>query len=132
LDAVEIGNSEDFMHRFLISLVAVILMPINNTALAQSAFNGHWNVEVVPEKGACRRNHRYQVVIENGRVRDGGKQHVSITGGLQPNGQVRGSIQRNRTRIEVTGNLSGHSGAGRWTTTGRLTCSGQWRAEKRT
>jgi hypothetical protein len=120
------------MKRLLASLLLVMtLAPINNTALAQQRFDGHWSVEAVPEKGPCRRTHHYAVVIENGAVRNAGREKVSVAGGLEASGNIRGTIQRNKTRVNVTGNLSERSGSGDWSITGRASCSGRWRAEKR-
>ena len=122
------------MHRHLASFVlAMTLAPINDAAVAQQQFEGHWTVEAIPEKGACKRTHRYGVVIENGTVRNAGprRMSVNIAGGLEASGRIRGSVQRNKTRVDVTGSLSGRSGSGDWTTAGRVTCSGRWTAEKR-
>ena len=122
------------MHRFLASFVlAVTLTLINEAAVAQQQFDGHWNVAAVPEKGACHRIHRYAVVIENGSIRNASsrRMRVNIAGGLEASRRIRGSLQRNKTRVDVTGSLSGRSGSGDWTTAGRVTCLGRWTAEKR-
>jgi hypothetical protein len=120
------------MTRLLASLVlAATLALINHKALAQQQFDGRWSVEAIPEKGTCNRAHRYGVVIENGAIRNSGRAKVNIAGGLEASGRIQGSIQRNRTRVDVTGSLSGSSGSGSWATAGRLTCSGRWSAEKR-
>jgi hypothetical protein len=119
------------MNRLLASLaLAATLALIDATAMAQQPFDRRWSVEAVPEKGACSRAHRYSVLIENGAVRNSGRARVNVTGGLEASGRIRGSIQRNRTRIDVTGSLSGHSGSGNWAAAGRVTCSGRWTAEK--
>jgi hypothetical protein len=122
------------MYRLLTGFVlAVTIVSITDTALAQQSFDGRWNIEAVPEKGSCKRAHQYAVVVENGTIRNGasGRMRVNIAGGLEANGRVRGSVQRNRTRVDVAGNLSGRSGSGDWVTAGRVTCSGRWNAEKR-
>ena len=59
-----------------------------------SRFNGTWSVEVVTERGACDRAYRYSIIVENGRVRYGGQEAFNVTGRVQPNGAVRGSIAR--------------------------------------
>lgn len=105
---------------------------INGTAIGQQQFDGHWSIEAIPESGTCKRAYRYPVVIENGTIRSGGSRRFNIAGaGLQADGRVRGSIQRNKTRVDVTGSLSERSGAGTWSTVGRVNCAGQWNAEKR-
>jgi len=120
------------MTRLLASLVlSATLALINHKAVAQQQFDGRWSVETTPEKGACNRTHRYEVVIESGAIRNSGRAKVNIAGGLEASGRIQGSLQRNRMRVDVTGNLSGRSGSGNWATAGRLTCSGRWTAEKR-
>jgi hypothetical protein len=96
-----------------------------------SRFNGTWSVEVVTERGACDRAYRYSIIVENGRVRYGGKEAFTVTGRVQPNGAVRGSIARGQDRADVTGRLAGRTGAGTWVTSGSRSCGGTWNAEKR-
>jgi hypothetical protein len=122
------------MLRLLAGLsLAAILALISHGVMAQQQFDGQWSVEAIPEKGACKKAHRYVVAIENGIVRNSvsRKTRVNIMGGLEASGRVRGSIQRNKTRIDVTGSLLGPSGSGNWAIAGRVNCSGRWDAEKR-
>jgi hypothetical protein len=122
-----------FMYRLLVGFVLVVTIPsITDTALAQQSFDGSWRIEAVPKNGSCKRTRHFTVVIENGVIRNGGSSRVrdNIAGGLEASGRIRGSVQRNRTRVDVTGNLTGHSGSGDWMTAGRVTCSGRWMAGK--
>ncbi len=122
------------MHRLLIGFVlAVSIASISNTTFAQQSFDGRWTIEAIPEKGSCKRAHQYAVVIENGTIRNSSSRSMkaNIAGGLEAGGRVRGSVQRHRTRVDVTGSLSERSGTGAWTTAGRVNCSGRWNAEKR-
>jgi hypothetical protein len=96
-----------------------------------SRFNGTWSVEVVTERGACDRAYRYSIIVENGRVRYGGQEAFNVTGRVQPNGAVRGSIARGQDRADVTGRLAGRTGGGTWVTSGSRSCGGTWNAEKR-
>ena len=119
------------MHRLLVSIgLAGILIAGSTTAWAQQQFDGRWKIEAVPSKGACARTYRYTAVIENGTIRSNTPRRATIRGSLDPSGRVRGSAERNKTRVEVTGSLSGRSGSGYWSLQGRRDCSGQWRAEK--
>jgi hypothetical protein len=111
--------------------LAFTMALLNGTALAQQQFDGHWSVEATPERGTCSRAHRYRVVIENGTIRNGGSRRFHTAGGLEPDGRIRGSVQGSKTRVDVTGSLSGRSGSGTWTSAGRVNCSGRWNAEKR-
>jgi hypothetical protein len=111
--------------------VASTLALLAGSALAQQHLDGHWNIEAVPERGTCKRAHHYRAVIENGAIRNSDSRRFKITGGLEPDGRIRGSVQGSRTRVDVTGRLSGRSGSGTWTSAGRVNCSGRWNAEKR-
>jgi hypothetical protein len=120
------------MQRLLTNLLLVVTLALlNDTALAQQQFDGHWSVEATPERGTCSRAHRYRVVIESGTIRNGGSRRFKIAGGLAPDGRIRGSVQGSKTRVDVTGSLSGRSGSGTWTSAERVNCSGRWNAEKR-
>ena len=120
------------MHRVLAGIGLVgILVSGGNTAWAQQQFDGRWNIQAVPSKGPCTRVHRYAVMIENGAIRGITPRRVTIRSTLDPSGRIQGSAERNKTKVEVTGSLSGGSGSGQWTAAGRLNCSGQWRAERR-
>ncbi len=110
-------------------MTAVILSP---QAQAQAnRFDGNWSVEVVTEQGACDRAYRYPVIVQNGQARYGGPESFNVSGQVRPNGAVSASISRGQDRANVTGQLSGNSGRGTWTTSGGRVCSGYWNAEKR-
>ena len=119
------------MHRLFagIGLMGIVISGAS-PAWAQQQFDGRWNIQVIPTKGPCTRSHRYAVSVENGTVRGNAPRRARIRGSIDPGGHVRGSAERNRTRVEVTGRLAGRSGSGHWTAEGRLDCSGQWLAEK--
>ncbi len=119
------------MNRLLVSLILGVTMAMTNSATAQQQFDGRWSIEAAPEKGACTRAHRYAVVIDNGVIRNRGRERVSVSGGLEANGSIRGNIRSSRSRVNVTGKLSERSGSGDWSITGRMNCSGRWTAEKR-
>jgi hypothetical protein len=120
------------MNRLLVSLfLAAPLIPVSTTGMAQSQFDGRWTVTTIPEKGGCRRKHHYAVVVEKGVARNAsGRTRANVTGGLEPSGRVRVSLQRRGTQVDVTGNLAGASGSGTWTLAGRIDCSGRWTAAK--
>ena len=105
---------------------------LSGAALAQKGanqFDGNWSVQVLTEKGDCEKVYRYPIIVQNGAIRYGGPEGFAASGGVSPNGAVRGSISRGDRRADVTGRISGASGGGTWkTSTG---CSGNWNAEKR-
>ena len=121
------------MNRLLISLfLAVPLIPIGTTGMAQQQFDGRWSVRAIPAKGACRRAHDYTVVVENGVPRNAVSRRTTdrATGGLEPDGRVRVSVQRRQAQVAITGKLAGRSGSGTWTIAGSMACSGRWTASK--
>jgi hypothetical protein len=111
------------------ALAASFLAP---AAQAQTnSFDGTWSVEVVTEQGACDRAYRYSVIVQNGRARYGGPEQFDVNGQVRPNGSVSASISRGQDRANVTGQLSGKTGRGTWSTSGGRSCSGYWNADKR-
>ena len=121
------------MNRLLLSLfLAAPLIPVSTTGMAQQQFDGRWSVRAIPEKGACRRAHDYTVVVENGVPRNAVSRRTTdrATGGLEPDGHVRVSLQRRRAEVAITGKLAGRSGSGTWTLAGSMACSGRWTASK--
>jgi hypothetical protein len=121
------------MNRLLVSLfLAAPLIPFSTTGMAQQQFDGRWSVRAIPEKGACRRAHDYTVVVENGVPRNAVSRRTPdrATGGLEPDGHVRVSLQRRRAQVAITGKLAGRSGSGTWTLAGSMACSGRWTASK--
>ena len=121
------------MNRLLVSLfLAAPLISIVTSGMAQQQFDGRWSVRAIPEKGACRRAHDYTVVVENGVPRNAVSRRTTdrATGGLEPDGHVRVSLQRRRAEVAITGKLAGRSGSGTWTIAGSMACSGRWTASK--
>jgi hypothetical protein len=103
----------------------------SGSASAQQRFDGAWSVLVVTEKGVCDRSYRFPVKIQNGRVSYDGAEEIDATGAVGSNGAIKGSLGRGAAQATVTGRLAAESGAGAWTGSGSLSCSGQWTAERR-
>ena len=112
------------------SLVCGALAVLSSPVLAQQQFSGRWSVQAVTEEGACSRAYRYPILIQDGTVSHGGSAGPAVSGRVQANGSIQGSIQRDTTRADVVGRLSERSGSGTWRTSGAVSCSGRWNAEK--
>jgi hypothetical protein len=115
-------------------LLALAVAGLAGPALAQQGvakFDGRWSVEVITEKGDCDRAYRYAVAIEGGEVRYAGTENFQVTGKVQPNGAVQGTIGRGSDKVSVRGQLDGANGGGTWSAAGNTQCSGRWNAEKR-
>jgi hypothetical protein len=104
---------------------------LSSPGQAQQQFSGRWSVQAITEEGACSRAYRYPILIQDGAVRHGGSAGPAVSGRVQANGEIQGSIQRDTTRADVIGRLSERSGSGTWRTSGAVSCSGRWNAEKR-
>lgn len=111
--------------------LGLVALLASTAAHAQAQFNGNWSVEVITQQGDCDKAYRYPVTIQNGQIRYGGPEQFNASGTVQANGAVSASISRGQDRANVTGTLSGKSGAGTWSTQGARTCSGRWSADKR-
>ncbi|MFE1600622.1 hypothetical protein [Methylobacterium sp. ID0610] len=100
-------------------------------AASAARFDGTWSVEVITESGTCDRAYRYGIIIQNGQARYAGGSDFTVTGRVQPNGAVRGSISRGDASAQVVGRLADGWGNGTWTTSGSSRCGGRWNAERR-
>ncbi len=116
------------------TILVLALASLSGSALAQQGaarFDGRWSVEVITEKGTCDRAYRYAVAIDNGQVRYAGAESFQVSGRVQSNGAVQGSIGRGDDRVSVSGRLQGETGGGTWKAAGNTQCSGRWNAERR-
>ncbi len=73
-------------------------------------FSGRWSVQAITEEGTCNRAYRYPILIQDGAVRHG-LTGPAVSGRVQANGEIQGSIQRDTTRADVIGRLSERSGS---------------------
>jgi hypothetical protein len=101
-------------------------------ALAQRQFDGNWSVEVITERGECDKAYRYPVIVQNGRVREGGPEAFQASGSVAASGAVQGAITYGNDRATIRGRLTGGRGSGTWVAAaGSRGCSGRWNADKR-
>lgn len=117
----------------LAAAVAGYALPLS-PAFAATGFDGLWSVVIVTESGTCDRAYRYPVRITNGVLRhaETGDASFVITGKVEPDGAVHGSVTRDSNSAVASGQLSGQTGGGRWRGKGSGgACSGRWEAERR-
>ncbi|MCJ2036710.1 hypothetical protein [Methylobacterium sp. J-068] len=94
-------------------------------------YDGAWSIEVVTLDGPCDRAYRYGVQIRRGEASYAGGD-FNINGRVSPSGAVRAVIARGNDSADVVGRLGRQgTGNGTWTTTGVISCSGRWNAERR-
>ncbi|MEX1083801.1 MAG: hypothetical protein WEC82_05730 [Xanthobacteraceae bacterium] len=105
-------------------------------SLARSGFDGAWSVTILTEKGTCDPAYRYAVLIADGEVTIDPQQSsgvVDISGKVDPRGQVKVSLRRGEQRADGVGKLSGATGTGIGTWSGKSAteaCSGRWEAAR--
>jgi hypothetical protein len=92
-------------------------------AVAQTPYDGLWNVTIVTKAGSCEPTAHYAVTVADGKI--SGPQNVSGVVGREGNVKVSiGSAYAN-------GQLDTKSGAGKWNgASGGVPCSGRWEASR--
>jgi hypothetical protein len=93
-------------------------------ALAQTPYDGLWNVRVVTTTGSCDPVAQYPLTVTDGKVSAAG---ADVTGSVGHAGQVKVSIGG----AYANGHLSGNAGSGKWNgASGGIPCSGHWEASR--
>jgi hypothetical protein len=93
-------------------------------AIAQSPYDGLWNVKVVTKTGSCEPETRSTLTITDGKVSAAG---ADVTGSIGHEGLVRVSIGG----AYANGQLSGNVGSGKWNgASAGIPCSGRWEASR--
>ena len=109
-----------FLASFLASTAALSAAP----AVAQTPYDGLWQVTVVTKTGSCDAQSTSTVTVTDGKVTGGG---APISGSVGSGGLVRVSING----AYANGQLSGNSGSGKWNgASAGVPCSGRWEASR--
>jgi hypothetical protein len=109
-----------FCHSFLLATVAFAAAP----AMAQSPYDGLWNVTIVTKTGSCEASAHYPLTVTDGKVSAPG---ADVSGHVGHEGMVKVSIGA----AYANGQLNGNSGSGRWNgASGGVPCSGRWEASR--
>lgn len=99
---------------------------------ASAAFDGHWSVVVITDRGPCDRAYRYEMRIERGRISYAGNAAVDFSGQVTPAGTVRVDLGQGQASARGIGKLGHETGAGVWTgQSSNGACGGRWEAERR-
>ena len=105
-------------------IAMVIGLPCLAPAIAQTPYDGVWNVTVETRAGSCEPSVHYPVTVSDGKISAAG---ADITGNVGRDGHVRASIGG----AFANGNLNGSSGSGKWSSASAgAPCSGRWEASK--
>jgi hypothetical protein len=109
---------------FLASAVASIAGLAAAPALAQTPYDGLWNVTVVTKNGSCEAQTHSTLTISDGKVSAPG---ANVSGSIGREGVVRVSIGG----AYANGQLSGNAGSGKWNgASAGMPCSGRWEASR--
>jgi hypothetical protein len=100
--------------------IAATVAPV----MAQTPYDGLWNVTVVTKSGSCEPETRSTLTISDGKISAAG---ADVTGSIGREGAVKVSIGG----AYANGQLSGNAGSGRWNgASGGIPCSGRWEASR--
>jgi len=112
------------LNRIGITFVASALLSVAAPALAQTPYDGLWNVTVVTKSGSCEPQTRSTLTISDGKVSAAG---ADVTGSIGREGLVKVSIGG----AHANGQLSGNAGSGKWNgASAGIPCSGRWEASR--
>jgi type 1 fimbria pilin len=109
---------------FLASALAAAAGLAAAPAIAQTPYDGLWNVTIVTKAGACEPSTRSTLTVTDGKVSAAG---ADVSGSIGREGLVRVSIGG----AYANGQLSGNSGSGKWNgASAGVPCSGRWEASR--
>jgi hypothetical protein len=109
-----------FFGSFLIAATGLVAAP----ALAQSPYDGLWQVTVVTKTGSCDAQTSSTLTVTDGKISAPG---ADVSGSVGREGLVRVSIHG----AYANGQLSGNAGSGKWNgASAGVPCSGRWEASR--
>jgi hypothetical protein len=93
-------------------------------AMAQTPYDGLWQVTVVTKSGSCEPQTRSTLTITDGKISAAG---ADVSGSIGREGFVKVSIGG----AYANGQLSGNAGSGKWNgASAGIPCSGRWEASR--
>jgi hypothetical protein len=119
------------MIRSALACVVAILLSATSVdgALADSRYDGSWNLVFVTQRGECDPSYNFTVNITNGIVSH--PNLVRFTGRVTANGLVHASVTVQDKYAAGSGKLTRVSGQGTWKGhSGNARCSGYWTAQR--
>ena len=104
----------------LLGIAALFTQP----AVAQTPYDGTWNVTIVTKSGSCEPTVRSTLTVTDGKISAPGS---DVAGTIGREGLVRASING----AYANGQLSGNAGWGKWNgASAGVPCSGRWEASR--
>jgi type 1 fimbria pilin len=93
-------------------------------AIAQTPYDGLWNVTIVTKTGSCEPSARSTLTVADGKISAAG---ADVSGSIGREGVVRVSING----AYANGHLNGNAGSGKWNgASAGIPCSGHWEASR--
>ena len=93
-------------------------------AIAQTPYDGLWNVTIVTKTGSCEPSARSTLTVADGKISAAG---ADVSGSIGREGMVRVSING----AYANGHLNGNAGSGKWNgASAGIPCSGHWEASR--
>jgi type 1 fimbria pilin len=109
-----------FFASFLAAASGLVAAP----AVAQSPYDGLWQVTVVTKTGSCEPQSSSTLTVTDGKISAAG---ADVSGSVGREGLVRVSING----AYANGQLSGNAGSGKWNgASAGVPCSGRWQASR--
>jgi hypothetical protein len=94
------------------------------SAVAQSSYDGLWQVTIVTNTGSCEPSARSTLTVTDGKISGPG---TNVSGSIGREGLVKVSING----AYANGQLNGNSGSGKWNgASAGIPCSGHWQASR--
>ena len=107
--------------RFVLGLL--MLAQGAGPALAQTPYDGMWDVTIETKAGSCEPTAQYRLTVRDGKVSGA----ADISGTVAHEGMVKVSLNG----AYANGQLVGKTGSGRWNAASAgKPCSGRWQATK--
>jgi hypothetical protein len=104
--------------------VATLLAGAAAPALAQSPYDGLWQVTIVTNSGSCEPTASSTLTVTDGKISGPG---ANVSGNIGREGFVKVSING----AYANGQLNGNSGSGKWNgASAGIPCSGRWQASR--
>ncbi|CCE05026.1 conserved exported hypothetical protein [Bradyrhizobium sp. STM 3843] len=105
-------------------LAAILAGGAAAPALAQTPYDGQWQVTIVTNSGSCEPSASSTLTVADGKISAPG---ANVSGSIGREGLVKVSING----AYANGQLSGNSGSGKWNgASAGIPCSGRWQASR--
>jgi hypothetical protein len=108
----------------MIFFASILAGSATEPALAQTPYDGLWNVTIMTSTGSCEPTASSTLTVADGKISGAG---ANVSGSIGNGGLVKVSING----AYANGQLSGNAGSGKWNgASAGIPCSGRWQASR--